>query len=377
MNRVTDVVETIPTPFLAALGALALLGLLMAARSAINGKRTRRLRHQERELQADVGALQTALLPAVPERMGDVALSAAWRPAEGPAAGGDFHDVFQLQDGRVAVIVGDVAGHGRDALAPTALVHYSVRAYLEAGLPPRVALGLTDRTIGKRLGGRFATVLAAIYDPAASVLTFATAGHPVPLVTGSESDLATATLTPSPIGLGRPSGGRQTQVSIRRGDSICLFTDGVVEARRQEGLVGREGLADAQVALGVAADANAILDHLTRTTGPAGDDMTVCLVRPAAARGDGRIVEELELGRALERPPQLTELLRERGLDAEEAPRAIEASRSWKAGPTPALLRVEQSGSATTWEIVPDYVDPALGSPQAAPRATHPSAVTA
>ena len=145
----TDVIETIPKPLLAAVGALALLALIMAARSAIVSLRARRLRRQEQELQADVGVLQAALLPTVPERVGDIALSAAWRPAEGPAAGGDFHDIFQLPNGRLGVIVGDVSGHGRKALAPTALVDYTLRDYLEAGLPPLSVLSLTDEVIGE------------------------------------------------------------------------------------------------------------------------------------------------------------------------------------------------------------------------------------
>lgn len=368
MNRVTDVVEAIPKPFLLALGALALLGLLMAARSAINTTRAARLRQQEKELQADVGALHTALLPAVPDRVGEVAVSAAWRPAEGPAAGGDFHDIFTLQNGRVAVIVGDVAGHGRAALAPTALVHYTVRAYLEAGLSPRTALGLTDQAIGKKLGGSFATALAAIYDPQTSTLTFATSGHPVPLVLGNEAQLATATLTPAPIGIGRPSGGRQTSVSIRHGSAICFFTDGVVEARGEDGLVGREGLAEAQRELGGPTDANQVLDHLAGRTGPASDDMTVCLINPDGAAGDGRIVEELEIARAMERPEHLAQLLSERGLAPEEAERAIEASRSWTATPALALLRIEQSQSATSWEIIPDHAEPTLASSKVAAR---------
>ena len=169
---------------MAAMGALALLGLLMAVRSALSSLREARLRRQSAELRGDVGALQAALLPSVPEQMGNVALSLAYKPAEGPAAGGDFHDVVPLGDGRFSVIVGDVSGHGRDALAATALVHYTVRAYLTAGLEPRLALRLTDKVLDGSLGDDFATVLAATYDPAASTLSYATAGHPAPIVIG-------------------------------------------------------------------------------------------------------------------------------------------------------------------------------------------------
>lgn len=368
LERVTDVIETIPKPLLVAVGALALLALSMAARSAITTVRARQLRRQEQELQADVGVLQTALLPTLPERVGDVALSAAWRPAEGPAAGGDFHDIFALQNGRLGVIVGDVSGHGRKALAPTALVHYTVRAYLEAGLPPRTVLSLTDEVIGGKLGGSFATVIAAVFDPGDSTLTFATAGHPVPLVLGGGPDDPIATLTPTPIGLGPPTGGRQTLLSIGRGCGICFFTDGLIEARGSSGLLGRKGLAEALKALDRRAHANELLDHLVLQTASGGDDMTACLIHPLAASGDGGTLEEIEIERGLERPEQLARLLTDCGLGVHEAERAVEASQVWSATATPAILRVERAQSATRWEIAADDAAPGLasfGSPNA------------
>jgi Stage II sporulation protein E (SpoIIE) len=362
IERVTDVVEAIPKPLLAAVGALALLAVLMAARSAINTVRARRLHRAGKELQADVGALQKALLPAVPDRVGDVALSVAWRPADGPAAGGDFHDIFALQNGRLGVIVGDVSGHGRAALAPTALVHYTVRAHLESGLAPRAVLSLTDEVIGEKLGGSFATVLAAVFDPADSTLTYATAGHPAPIVLGGH-DHAVAALTPAPIGIGPPSGGRQTRISIVRGSEICFFTDGLIDARREEGgLLGREGLADVLGELGAQHDANDVLDRLAARAASGGDDITTCLIRPLDASGGGQVVEELEIGQALEHPEDLTRLLTDCGLDPDEAQNAIEASQARSATATPSVLRVHKSQSGTSWETARDDAAPGPAS---------------
>src|SRR5207253_2896303 len=82
-----------------------------AVRSRLTAMRARRLEIQRTQLLEDVGLLQAALLPEPPPRLGPVETSAAYRPADGPGAGGDFYDIFALADGQLAVIVGDVAGH--------------------------------------------------------------------------------------------------------------------------------------------------------------------------------------------------------------------------------------------------------------------------
>ncbi len=222
---------------------MALLGILMAARSALLVRLARRLTNQGNELRKDVGALQSALLPTIPKRIADSQISVAYRAADGPAAGGDFHDVLALDGDRVAIVVGDVCGHGREALTITALIHYTVRAYLEAGLAPRVALRLADQALGDKLDDDFATVLAAIYDPEDSTLEYSTAGHHPPIVLGAGCDHAIIELTPAPIGAGPTTGFRQTRISLPPASRVCFFTDGLVEHRRDgEAMLGREGL---------------------------------------------------------------------------------------------------------------------------------------
>ncbi len=348
----------VPWQLMAAVGALALLGLLMAGRSALSAARAGRLTRQRAELRSDVGALQSALLPPVPAQIGDVLLSVAYRPAEGPAAGGDFHDVVPLDDGRLGLIVGDVSGHGREALAATALVHYTVRAYLAAGLEPRLALRLTDQSLEGRLGDDFATVIVATYDPASSTLEYATAGHPVPIVLGDLQDHAVEVLTPPPIGIGPCTGHRQTSVSIPSGSRICLFTDGVTEARDEDrALLEREGLTRILDERGEGLDAEALLGRVIDQTTAGADDMTAFLLHPQAASGTGTITEELEIGPASEPPGDLEAFLARCGLDGQQVEDALAQAHLQALLGTTVVVRVTMQASGARWEIAPMQAD--------------------
>jgi len=300
VTTVTKIVGVVPVPVRILIGALLALALALAVRSRLAALRTRRLEQQRGELLADVGLLQAALLPEPPARLGPVGTSAAYRPADGPGAGGDFYDMFALEDGRLAVIVGDLSGHGRPALPHTALVRFTLRAYLEAGLSPRDAMQTAGAVLERQLGESFATVVAATYHPRERILTYACAGHPPPIVLGSQS-LATAITAAAspPIGVGMRTGTRQTVVSVPGRSQICFHTDGVTEARVGGELFGAERLTHALAGLGPRATAPALMDRVSEETDSRPDDMAACLLSVAgdAAAAPVVLVEELELDR--------------------------------------------------------------------------------
>ena len=119
VTTVTRIINVVPALVWIVMAALAALALALGTSSRVVALKARRLARQRKQLLEDVGLLQAALLPSLPGRLGPVGTSAAYRPASGPAAGGDFYDVFALEGGQVAVIIGDVSGHGREALPHT------------------------------------------------------------------------------------------------------------------------------------------------------------------------------------------------------------------------------------------------------------------
>jgi hypothetical protein len=296
VTRITRIIGVVPRLVWILIGALVALALGLAAGVRFAALRARRLERQRRALLEDVGLLQAALLPVVPDRLGTVGTSAAYRPADGPGAGGDFYDLFPLGDGRVAVVVGDISGHGRRALPHTALVRFTLRAYLEAGLSPRRALQIAAVVLDRQLEGSFATVVAATYDPRERILVYACAGHPPPVVLGSRPIAPITVCSSPPIGAGLPTGRRQTAVSLPGRSLACFYTDGVVEARIGAELFGDALLTRAVAELGPDATATALLDRVAEVSDQRPDDMAACLLRiDGDAAAPAVRIEELEL----------------------------------------------------------------------------------
>lgn len=377
-GRVFEALKALPMGILVAVIGLAVLGIAMAVRSAWLSSIASRLRRKALDLSNDVEFLQDALLPPIPPRIGGVELSVAYRAADGPAAGGDFHDIVALGDGKVGVLVGDVSGHGRQALGATALVHYTLRAHLEAGVRPCEVVRLTDSTLSGKLRMHYATVLVGVYDEGASTFDYATAGHPAPLIRGEAHDHAVQGLSP-PIGLGHGAGSRETRVSLEAGGAICCFTDGLIEARNGNGeMLAREGLASILEGLENRKDAGDLLARLSAaTSGP--DDLTACLLRPLEASGDGRIVEEIEIGAPDSLRP-LGEFLGRCGMPPGEASAAIEEIHRRRLHGEGSLLRVIRASAGISWEVGEGpqaRVPPAAAEPAPRARGSYASTVIA
>jgi serine phosphatase RsbU (regulator of sigma subunit) len=192
--------------------------------------------------------LQAGLLPRRLPDIPGVAIAARYRAAgELNEVGGDFYDVFQRDDGSWAFLVGDVSGKGADAAAVTALARYTLRANGRRGGPPSHALArLNDEMVADGTT-QFATVVLAHGTAGAAgqvELELALGGHPPPIVLRSNGDIELAGEFGSLLGIHDDPALADTGLSLEPGDSILLYTDGVIEAGPRSAPVDIEGLLD-------------------------------------------------------------------------------------------------------------------------------------
>jgi len=177
-------------------------------------------------------ALQLGLLGKAPS-FANVSISAAYRP--GAAAleiGGDWYDAFELVDGSVALVVGDVVGHGLAAAVAMGQLRGAVRALSRAGGGPARVLQQLDMFVESVPDAAGATLAYAELDPEAGRLVYACAGHPPPLVVPPDGD-ARYLWDGRSAPLGSILGTERTEAvaQLAEGDTIVLYTDGLIERR--------------------------------------------------------------------------------------------------------------------------------------------------
>jgi hypothetical protein len=357
VTTITRIVGVVPTAVWVLVGALCALALAFALRSRLVALRARRLERQRGELLEDVGLLQAALLPITPARLGPVGTSAAYRPADGPGAGGDFYDVFALEDGKLGVILGDVSGHGRRALPHTALVRFTLRAYLEAGLSPRETLRTAGAVLDRQLGGSFATVVVATYQPRERILVHAAAGHPPPIVLGTQPISAVVVCSSPPIGIGMRTGTRQTVVSVPGRSQVCFYTDGLTEARVGRELYGPERLASTLADLGAQATAADVLARVAAETTARPDDMAVCLLSVVGGPQEPAVlVEELEIDREEAASDRFERFLLACGVEQGELAELTRSARAVAGSAGTVLMQLRVAGGAPEVTLLRDNI---------------------
>ncbi|MFI5694106.1 SpoIIE family protein phosphatase [Kribbella sp. NPDC051586] len=164
-------------------------------------------------------------LPVLP----GVDLSARYLLAEtGTDAGGDWFDTVVLDDGRIALTVGDVVGHGLRAPWVTGRLCAALAMALQDGADPADAITRLEKFARRVPGAEAATVCAAVLDPSTGDLTYCTAGHPPPLI-ASTSGTARYVDPSGGTPLGAPGEYQLGSEHLDIDDVLLLYTDGILE----------------------------------------------------------------------------------------------------------------------------------------------------
>jgi PAS domain S-box-containing protein len=186
-------------------------------------------------------ALQRALLPSeIPDIPGvDVAVR-YWASGEGTEVGGDFYDVFSVDDHQWAAVVGDVCGKGPDAAAVTSVTRHSIRMSAWHGDRPVEVLEWLNRALLPLDPGRFCTAAYAVirHDDAGITLTSTVGGHPLPLVFRADGPIEVLGSPGTLLGAFPTIAVSEATTRLRSGDVVVLYTDGITDVAPPHGFDG-------------------------------------------------------------------------------------------------------------------------------------------
>jgi len=178
------------------------------------------------------------MLPAEVPRVEGYDLYCLYRPTD--SVGGDFYDYFRLSDHEVAMVVGDVSGHGLEAALIMTMVKKSLKLHAQHHRSPAEVLRRTNLDINADLDARtFVSACYAVLDARGASLAFARAGHSMPILFNPRRSPPVRHLESKGMALGMYQGGlfdkiiQECEVSVRPGDVFLLYTDGLTEARNE------------------------------------------------------------------------------------------------------------------------------------------------
>jgi GAF domain-containing protein len=224
-------------------------------------------------------ALQHSLLPAHLPTIDGVAVQVGYNPGDQSDVGGDLYDVMELSSGRVGIAIGDVQGRGAHAAAVMGQLRAALRAYAVLDLEPAQVLTHLDDLVQGLNEALLVTCVYAVYDPFTRECVLANAGHPPPLLSGAHGCHPMEVPPDVPLGVGGITFNDHAFI-VAPGDTIVLYTDGVVERRDQSVDQGVRALCDALEAIGPGAAPAALCRATLRaSSGPADDDRAVLAMR--------------------------------------------------------------------------------------------------
>jgi phosphoserine phosphatase RsbU/P len=255
----------------------------------IENARLAEVEQSEKLMEADLAQaseIQRSLLPNEPPAYEGWELAGLNIPCR--TVGGDYFDFIPYQDGRLAVVVGDVSGKGLPAALLMSSLQAKVQMLREANPSPGQAVSTLNRSLTERCPlGKFITFFYALLDPATGSLEYSNAGHNYPLILRTNGSVEVLTGNGIVMGLFAAVHYDVKTTKLEPGDMLVLYSDGVTEAADSaDEEFGEKGLAKFLVdRKAVRCDdiVNQLVEHIRKWRGAAAfaDDFTVVLVRRA------------------------------------------------------------------------------------------------
>ena len=281
------------------MGTFALAGLMIAAESqereiasrhAAEAALTAEALERERQRVHDFAVqIQKGLLPDRPLQLPGLDIAARYEAAsETFEVGGDWYDTIRLSEGRMGLVVGDIVGHGIDAMTSMGRLRTALSALAMHNDDPASVLSAVDEFVASPDGAGYATVFYAIVDPTARAIQYASAGHPPGLLVSSSGETTWLDRGQSEPLYGMPPTERRNQAAVtyEPGATLILYSDGLIERRGESLSVGLGRLEDIAKTLALEEPETICNELITRfgVDGDRQDDVVVVAMRTEKGR---------------------------------------------------------------------------------------------
>jgi serine phosphatase RsbU (regulator of sigma subunit) len=220
-------------------GDVAETALAVAGQAALAIENARLYGQQK----AFADTMQRALLPRAAPTLPGLELGDVYESAARVEVGGDVYDYLTLGDGRLAVVLGDVTGHGVDATADMAMAKYVFRSLAREHPDPGAFLGAANDVVSSEIApGRFITMVELVFDAAGGEVACASGGHPPPCLVLPDGRVESVWARGLALGIDAPQTYDTVTAKFPTGAIVVVYTDGVIEARRAGEQFGVERL---------------------------------------------------------------------------------------------------------------------------------------
>lgn len=215
------------------------VALSVAGQAALAIDNARLYQHQKEF--ADT--MQRSLLPSAQPEVPGIEVGDVYESSARVEVGGDVYDFLTLDDGRLAVVLGDVTGHGIDAAADMAMAKFVFRSLAREHSEPGEFLAAANRVVCDEIGSaKFITMLYLTVDGATGEVAAASAGHPRPRLVLPDGTVRAIEAGGLALGIDEQQEYEEVRGRLPAGASVVVYTDGVVEARRDGELYGDDRL---------------------------------------------------------------------------------------------------------------------------------------